>query len=1541
MKKRNIRTLIYPLSALIIAAIIAIAVNAAPNTNGSRLALGSELTYYLKVKYDGIDKKGTTSSDTKIVRVNSDIIEVSDRLPDGLTFKDFTKISQGVFNATKRDGAAQGSCAGVVVDDTNDASYTTGTWNSSNTEYTYHGLHYNKNTNEVTFKVKNLTAGCQISIGIVTTVPNSADDPTTIEKETRKDFYNTATIKDGDLFNRSNTLHNYILEDLANDDTETISKHKVKYEYKKDACKVLGTLPNEVEYIDGTEVLVEQDIPNQETMKFKGWTTTDVTLTNGKFTMPNKDVTFTGDCEEIIIPKYKVTYEIEGDTPEGFILPYEKEYKENDLVTVDSLNKGTEYNGYEFLGWSTTDVTISNENDFEMPNKDITIKGKFKLITYKVTYEFTGDIPTNASSLLPEEKQVTPNTTITPLTIEDQGLYIFLGWNKEEFQMPNEDVVIKGEWMKVTGKFTPEIKIEILDKKDEYKKGEKIKYQVTVTNNADFDIYDIIINQLNLKIVFPDTLNKQSDNSINIDKINAKDSYVFTYEYTVDNDDKVEIKNTVELFMANALDNYILEKPEEGIVSSVTAKIKVEEEKPIPIIDDIPKVIGKIAEISATFDPIGRYIMLFCISTLGIGIALYKLKKDKKFKMISLTSVFLLILTGLMSYHGTVTEQSVFTSLSNTFFSPNSYSEYIEAIREVSQEDEDNDLYTITKEAYWTGKNEATLKIKVDPNTMYTDKWDRVIVGTDVSNCQYDIDKTFASGEDNNYYQIAVKELLDQIDYEYDSYQTFTYNGLTTENDNKNAISLDLRDSDGRCKIRRTQSNYGMDLFNAIHTAVNGKMTYGNFNKPNYIKSEENILILLIDSGESYISDEEDRTVEECDFDGGGCGGGEMDGGGGGNCGSGSMTCNIYRYRTNYLQNTKKLIKEYFPNATIISVRNQDVDNGRNYPKHFADDKYTTWESSYKLLNDHYIKGMADPLTFDLDDLITDAFSIDDIKSITSNYGTVKLTKENNNDKIIWNFTNRASTERYLTIKLKLNDEYKESDLFLPTNTVLHTTHKLASVNSPYTNTMAKTPVLSHMYNVVYDNNAPSGCSLENIASERHIVYDTVAIKDKELSCDGYTFKGWEIVDDDVNKVTDNSFVMPEKDVIIRAIWGTSSITKTFETSGFNIILDAVGGYFTDEDTTTNILAYQKNSNTGNMETSDVYVEPVYGCFPYAFDGWYKDTSYTQKVEITDFSSLDQTIKLYAKWKTDSKYIAASGNAADSISALISSETQDLIMADDPDSNPRYIGKCPNNYISFNGELWRIVGVFNNSGKMLKIVRDESIGSYSWDSDTANGGNGINEWSQADIKKLLNEGAYWNRTSGTCYNAWSNSTTACDFSEKGFTSNAKSMIQSTTWYTASTLGSTYYLMDARLSSWYANERSSYHGKVSGRCGSYWCNDSVSRTTRWTGNVALLSPSDILYSGAGTQNITRSECLNAIQFSDQDCRNNSWLKDYSMWTLNPGRAQYGYVIKYSNGYLYAEDAAAGANEIYPSVFLKNDTVITGGIGTKTNPYTIGR
>ena len=83
----------------------------------------------------------------------------------------------------------------------------------------------------------------------------------------------------------------------------------------------------------------------------------------------------------------------------------------------------------------------------------------------------------------------------------------------------------------------------------------------------------------------------------------------------------------------------------------------------------------------------------------------------------------------------------------------------------------------------------------------------------------------------------------------------------------------------------------------------------------------------------------------------------------------------------------------------------------------------------------------------------------------------------------------------------------------------------------------------------------------------------------------------------------------------------------------------------------------------------------------------------------------------------------------------------------------RYGGKNPNNYVSFNNEIWRIIGLVNvqtDNGveQRLKIVRTNSInnqktfGEYAWDqdidSDFHSNYNYGNNWTTSSLKNMLN-----------------------------------------------------------------------------------------------------------------------------------------------------------------------------------------------------------
>ena len=242
--------------------------------------------------------------------------------------------------------------------------------------------------------------------------------------------------------------------------------------------------------------------------------------------------------------------------------------------------------------------------------------------------------------------------------------------------------------------------------------------------------------------------------------------------------------------------------------------------------------------------------------------------------------------------------------------------------------------------------------------------------------------------------------------------------------------------------------------------------------------------------------------------------------------------------------------------------------------------------------------------------------------------------------------------------------------------------------------------------------------------------------------------------------------------------------------------------------------------------------------------------------------------------------------------------------------------------------LYRIIGVFDN---MLKVISDEDIGGYSWDTSASsvNNGYGVNEWTQSDLMKLLNPGyendsinnsLYWNSQSGTCYYGQNNGTLSCDFTSIGLTNTVKNKIASVTWHLGGFDTNGIYSNAA-----YTYERGTEH--VSNPT------DGIARQNTWTGKVGLIYPSDYGYAA------NFNNCSTTIDsYTSSDCTSNNWLHingDY--WTIS----HYLDLISVFpvGGFVVSDYADSEFEVVRPVFYLNSEVSIGSGTGTSADPYVL--
>ena len=244
----------------------------------------------------------------------------------------------------------------------------------------------------------------------------------------------------------------------------------------------------------------------------------------------------------------------------------------------------------------------------------------------------------------------------------------------------------------------------------------------------------------------------------------------------------------------------------------------------------------------------------------------------------------------------------------------------------------------------------------------------------------------------------------------------------------------------------------------------------------------------------------------------------------------------------------------------------------------------------------------------------------------------------------------------------------------------------------------------------------------------------------------------------------------------------------------------------------------------------------------------------------------------------------------------------------------RYRGASPKNYVTFNGETWRILGVFptdDGTGKIenrIKLIRNESIGKKYWDTSKSN------NWARpATLNTELNT-TYLNSLDST----------------------SQSMIGQAKYYLGGkTPTSNNGYADTPLQFY------SYERKIQNTTSNEFYNGT--NPNSWVGKLGLMYLSDYGYASSNCENKKIWDDSNSSSNDIRACNTTNWLYNIKVneWLL-PQNARYSYYafnvssLGFANYYNVYDFQFA----VRPVLYLISSAQITGGNGTSSSPYTLG-
>ena len=330
----------------------------------------------------------------------------------------------------------------------------------------------------------------------------------------------------------------------------------------------------------------------------------------------------------------------------------------------------------------------------------------------------------------------------------------------------------------------------------------------------------------------------------------------------------------------------------------------------------------------------------------------------------------------------------------------------------------------------------------------------------------------------------------------------------------------------------------------------------------------------------------------------------------------------------------------------------------------------------------------------------------------------------------------------------------------------------------------------------------------------------------------------------------------------------------------------------------------------------------------------------TMKVKVTYTPGDEQPTNLESNLKVELEYSQAPNGYVPSVTGpTMGGQNVELVesgdgLYEDSYESGRYIyrGSNPNNYITFNGETWRIIA--KETDGTYKIIRNDVLPNRAFD--------------EANHRSTANN-TYCAYPSGGCgvYAAVDGEFSSPSGSQKGtVTEDSSIKIYLNEDYYTNNINET--AKGQMISHSFNIGAVEYLNESGAGADSIEKNIAGEKRYTWNGNVGLANATDILKAS------TNPLCTSATtSYDDTDACNSNYLLDKGSastlryWTINAySRESGGRSYRVWDGYVRSSDAIVsnnGANyDDYdaprPVVFLKAETTLSGE-GTQSNPYTI--